>query len=242
MRTMMAAAVAALALVSAPPARAQSLDEAAVRAIVEQVIRDNPQLIIDSVNAHMRRADEERRQGVADRVNAAAPVLLSAEGLPVLGNPRAQKTVVYFFDYRCGFCKRMHNEMKPILAKGDVRVILREFPILGPASTLASRVSVALFAERPDLYARFHDQLKELESEVDEAQLTRILTGLGVDARAIIARSGAPDVQKRIADNLDLGRQLGISGTPFLYVAPQAFAGFIPAATLEDAIAAYRAP
>ncbi len=180
----------------------------------EAAVRDyllaNPQVL--------REALDPARQ-LASRVADHRDELTAAAGVPALGDPAGAVTVVEFFDYRCGYCKRSLDAVRGALARAGVRVEMREYPILGPQSVLAAKAALA--AARQGAYEGAHLALMEHEGEFDQAAIETIMGELGLDLERLTADMASDEVEALIEANRDLAGRLGVTGTPaFLVLGP----------------------
>ena len=159
------------------------------------------------------------------------------------GNPDGDVTVVEFFDYRCSYCKRAHPEVQSLVeADGGIRIIFKEFPILGPESEMASRYAIATkLLEGDDAYAVVHDKLMEWSGAVNEGALGRISGGTGVDHEAILAHMNSDDVTAIIATNRQLAQVLQIQGTPSFVMGDAFLRGYLEPAQMRSMVEAVRA-
>jgi len=229
-------AILAFALGVALPAFAfdltQMTDEerASFRAEVRAYLLDNPQVIMEAV------AVLEERQAMAQ---AHADLSLVAENAPdifddgysyVGGNPNGDITLVEFIDYRCGYCKRAHDEVAKLLAAdGNIRLIIKEFPILGDQSVLASRFAVATKKiAGPAAYKAIGDALMTQNANVTLRSLRRMASTLGLDTNAIEAHQNSEDVRREIAQTRALAQRLKISGTPTFVLQDELLRGYLP--------------
>lgn len=229
-------AILAFALGVALPAFAfdltQMTDEerASFRAEVRAYLLDNPQVIMEAV------AVLEERQAMAQ---AHADLSLVAENAPdifddgysyVGGNPNGDITLVEFIDYRCGYCKRAHDEVAKLLAAdGNIRLIIKEFPILGDQSVLASRFAVATKQiAGPAAYKAIGDALMTQNANVTLRSLRRMASTLGLDTNAIEAHQNSEDVRREIAQTRALAQRLKISGTPTFVLQDELLRGYLP--------------
>ncbi len=166
----------------------------------------------------LREALDPARQ-LASRAEARRADLLEGAGVPVLGNTSGNVTVVEFFDYRCGFCKRSIEAVRTALTRANVRLRMLEYPILGEGSALAARAALA--AARQGAYRRLHFALMEHEGEYDEASIREIATNLGLDVEQLVMDASLPEVQAKLDANRALAADLGVTGTPaFLVFGP----------------------
>jgi protein-disulfide isomerase len=197
-------------------AQTSGFDEAQVGAI-EQIMRDylmeNPEILREVLAALEEKESRERAAKVALAIVEHKQALLEAPGTMVLGNPDGDVTLVEFFDYNCGYCRRAMPDLMALLETDkNLRVVLKEFPILSEDSVHAARASVA--AARQGKYLDFHSRMLASKGTSDEAQALRVAADLGLDLERLRADMAAPETQKLIADNQTLASNIGIEGTP----------------------------
>ena len=242
-------AALALALGLAGPAAATDLDNLsaaerdAFRAEVRAYLLDNPEVLMEAIAVLEQRqiaAEGERDQML---VAANADALFSSAFDVVLGNPEGDITIVEFMDYRCSFCRRAHPEVADLIEfDGNVRVIVKEFPILGEQSVLAARFAIATrIALGDEAYISVHNALMEMRGDVTEPALMVLANDLGLDAAAIMAAIDDPLVGQTIDYNYTLGQQLAISGTPSFVFSDQLVRGYVPLDGMLEIVAALRA-
>mgnify|MGYP002041630739 FL=1 len=157
-------AAAALSLAVVPlPAVAQGFDAAQKQEIGETVreyLMANPEVLVEVMGALEQKRNAQSRDTQKQAIAAAGDALFAAPEGATLGNPEGDVTLVEFFDYNCGYCKRAHADMQALLeADPQLRVVLHEIPVLGPESVAASRVSLAFRNLHPDKYGEFQSQL-----------------------------------------------------------------------------------
>lgn len=206
------------------------VEREAFRAEVRAYLLENPELIMEAV------AVLEERQQIAEAERDAKLVEVNWESLVndgfsyVGGNPDGDITIVEFLDYRCGYCKRAHPDVAELIeSDGNIRLVVKEFPILGEQSTLASQFAIATMQlAGSDAYKNVSDALMSMRGNVDEASLTHIAQELGLDADAILAQMQSDDVSEVIAETRLLGQRMQISGTPTFVLAGQMVRGYVP--------------
>ncbi|MFT8243028.1 DsbA family protein [Roseomonas sp. BN140053] len=226
----------------APAAAAQAFTPAQREEIVE-VLRDalgrDPSILREAITA-LRQADEaDRARGRRDAIANNAEALFRNAGDPSKGNPRGSLTIVEFFDARCTYCRALQPAMAELLRRDrDLRVVLKDIPILGPNSVLASR---ALFAsQRQNKYEPFYDALLALRTDVTEATLQAEAQRVGLDWPRLRRDMDDPAIQTRINDNLRLAQSLGIEGTPALVIGTTLVPGAVDLDTLQRLVAEAR--
>ena len=181
----------------------------------------------------------ERNSALATGIRAHEAALLRNPADPVRGNPRGDVTIVEFFDARCPFCKRLAGEMTELLRKDrNVRVVMKDLPVLGPASVVAARALLA--AQRQGKYNEFYDRLMALRGEPTEAAMRAEAERIGMDIARWQRDMLDPAIQQRIDTNMELARALRIEGTPALIIGDAFIPGAVPLADLERAVAEVR--
>ncbi|NUH66309.1 DsbA family protein [Sulfitobacter sp. S0837] len=226
--------VSALAL--AAPVQAMDLTEltdaerAQFRAEVRAYLMENPEVILQAVEQMQTQQAEAQMQADFDLVEAHADEIFNDGYSWVGGNPEGDITLVEFLDYRCGYCKRAHDEVAKLLeTDGNIKLIVKEFPILGEQSMLASRFAVATKqVAGDDEYKQLNDALMAFNGDVTMAALRRLAEGLGLDADAIEAKMGSDAVTQEIAETRALAQKLQITGTPTFVMKDEMLRGYLP--------------
>ena len=196
----------------------------------ENVVRDyllrNPEVIVEALREFEARQQaleaEQARQAIGERQDE----LLHDPMAPVVGAPDAPIAVVEFFDYRCPYCKSVAEDMVATLeAEGDVRIVFKEFPILGPESVFAAKAALA--ADRQGKYRDFHLALMLFKGQLDTDAVLRVAERVGLDVGRLKTDMEAPEIQAALDRNLELAAALGIRGTPAFVIGEQMIPGAI---------------
>ncbi len=207
--------------------------------IVGDVLRENPQILRDAFEA-LREAELRDRDGAAREAilrNAAALFRDAAD--PLRGRADAPIAIVEFFDVRCPYCKQLHLAMAELVRRNpDVRVVLKDLPVLGPNSLLAARALLA--AQRQGKYEALHAALMRLREDPTEAVLRREAERAGLDWARLRREMDDPAIARRLEANRGLAEQLRIEGTPALVVGENLIAGAVDLAALERMIGELR--
>jgi protein-disulfide isomerase len=210
--------------------------ERAVRDVLRQELKDHPELVLDAIRqlqARDRQANDERHR---DLIRLHQDEIAADTEDFVAGNPKGDVTLVEFFDYRCPYCKAMAEPLQALLKKdGNVRLVLKEFPILGPNSTLASKASIG--ARSQGRYLAFHQALLTHKGDLDDKAIAAVARAVGIDTGKMKARSDDPQTAAKLARNLDLGRALELDGTPAFIIGDTLIPGAVDLEMLEQAIA-----
>ena len=206
---------------------------------VRDYLMENPQVILDAVTAlEEQQADQQAAADealVADNADAIFDDGYSWVG----GNPDGDITVVEFLDYRCGYCRRAAEEVEQLIASdGNIRFIVKEFPILGEASVLSSRFALAVReVAGDDAYKAAHDALIALNSE---PVMRRLAESLGVDADAVLAEMDSEEITQVITDTRALAQKLSINGTPTFVMGDELVRGYVPLDAMQQIVAQER--
>lgn len=210
-------------------------ERAAFGAQVREYLMENPQVIMEAVAALEAQQAEAQAQADVDLVQQHADAIFNDGFSYVGGNPDGDVTLVEFLDYRCGFCKRAFNEVEQLIATdGNIRFVVKEFPILGEQSVLASRFAIATkLVEGDDAYKALHDALMEYNGEITLPALRRLSGTFGHDADAIEARMNDEEITANLQATRQLAQQLQINGTPTFVLDNELLRGFLPADQMQ---------
>lgn len=219
-----------------------SLDRDTLHAEIRDYIIRNPEVLVEAFEVLEQRQQLAEAQADFTRVRDNAEALWSDPNSYVGGNLEGEIVIVEFLDYKCGFCKRAHPEVKALIERNDdIKLIRKEFPILGTESILASRAAIAvLLNDGPEAYASMSDSLMAFGGQVNENVIRRFAERAGADPDAMLARMDDVEVSRIIQSNRALGQRLGISGTPSFVFGERLVRGFLPLAQMEETVALLR--
>ncbi|SFA72022.1 Protein-disulfide isomerase [Poseidonocella pacifica] len=236
-------AAALLSLSFALPAEADLSDMTAserenFRNEVRAYLLENPEVLMEAITVL------EQRQATAETVADTDMIAQHAEALFedghswIAGNPDGDLTLVEFADYRCGYCRRAHDEVKELIeSDGNIRFVYKEFPILGEASLASSRFALATREVAGDeAYGAAQEALLGLNAEPSDAVLTRLANQLNLDGEAILAEMSSPKVNEIIRANHDLARALNINGTPTFVLGGEMLRGYVPLEQMREIV------
>lgn len=242
MRPIRMAALALLSLSLSAPLAAQSLTAQQREEIVDVVrdaLRRDPSILRDAIGALQQSEQQNQESARRAALAAHADALFRDPADPVKGNPRGDVTVVEFFDARCGYCKTLHPAMESLLREdGQVRLVLKDLPVLGANSVLASRALLA--AQRQNKYAVLYDALMRLRGEPTEAALKVESERAGLDWPRLRRDMDDPAIEARLRNNFALAKALSIEGTPAMVIGSTLVPGAVDLATLRELVAEAR--
>ena len=216
-RNLLLSALTALVLVAgiAAESRAQTPpapDRDAIETIVRDYLLKNPEIIEEAIGLLRTKRQTEMLARVQAAIRENDEALRAHPMSPVSGNAHGDVTLVEFFDYQCGYCKRALGTMEALLdTDADVRVVWKEFPILGPVSSIAARAAMA--ADRQDRYLPFHLALMRAP-ELTEEKVFEIAGETGLDIERLRRDMEDPTIDAYLEETRALARELGIEGTP----------------------------
>jgi protein-disulfide isomerase len=229
-------AATALSLCLALPAQAFDLaamtdaERAAFRAEVRAFLLENPEVLTEAISVLEQRQQDQSAANDTALLQTNAAAIFNDPASWSGGNPKGDITVVEFMDYRCGYCKKAHDEVAELIkSDGNIRFVIKEFPILGDESVLASKYAIAVLqvaGEGP--YKSVHDAMIKLRSDVTPDALARLSTTFGLDHAAISARMETPEVAAVINANHQLADVMQINGTPTFVVQGTMLRGYVP--------------
>ena len=151
---------------------------------------------------------------------------------PVLGNVDGDVTIVEFFDYNCPYCKRVKPEIQALMAADpDIRLVCREWPILGEGSVFAARAALA--ARNQGKYEEFHWAMMGLQGRAEEASILNAAAEIGLDVDKLRADMDAPEISEHIQTSMELAAALGFNGTPSFVIGEALVPGFIKTVQFE---------
>lgn len=203
--------------------------------LVLEIIRDNPEVVTQAVSILQERERAQQAQAAQAALATHRDALFSQPHGPVLGNPDGDITIVEFFDYNCGYCRRASRVIHDLLEADDqIRVVLREWPILGEGSRFAARASLA--AGQQDRYQAFHRALMDLPGQATEASVISTARTLGLDMERLRRDMAAPEVDAHLERSDQLARALGFTGTPAFVVGNTLVPGLTSLERLQDLV------
>jgi protein-disulfide isomerase len=217
-------------------ATAQQITDEQVKQLALEAILENPQIIMQAVAI----LEQRERERAASGANTVRLQLEQDSNSPNLGNPDGDVTVIEFFDYNCPYCRKAGQTVQELLASdANVRVIYREWPILGEDSVFASRAALAARAQGK--YEEFHWALMNGEGRASEASILKLARHLDLDVEKLQADMTSPAVEAHIAQSSALARTLGFTGTPAFIVGDRTAPGMLSTDEITAMVAEARA-
>lgn len=202
----------------------------AFRSEVRQYLMEHPEVIMEAVQALQTKQDQAAAQADSTALSSNADALYKDPASWVGGNPDGNVTVVEFMDYRCTYCRKAYSEVEDLVkTDGNIRFVVKEFPILGDDSLTSSKFAIAVRLLHGDTaYKSVHDALITLRGAPDAETLGRLAKTLGYDPAPILAKMDSLDVADIIKANHDLAAKLNITGTPTFVIDSKMLRGYVP--------------
>ena len=213
--------------------------ERAIKNLVRDYLLKNPEIIVDAVNALRQKQRREKAARAKAALKTHSAAIFDDPLTPVVGNPNGDVTIVEFFDYQCGYCKRVFPAlMQTIKNDGKVRLALKEFPILGPQSRFASEAALA--SRKQGKYAAFHIALMEVRGALSESTVMAVARSVGLDTQKLRKNMRDPEVQTLLEKNFKLAEALNIRGTPAFIIGDELVPGAVSIDRLRSLVAKAR--
>ena len=227
---------------SLPTANAQEINRPQIEKIIREYILQNPEIIEEALEELQTRAKEADAKARSAVLTAEKQALFQSEADVVLGNPEGDVTLVEFFDFNCGYCKRAAPDLQTLISNDPkLRVVLKDFPILGEQSVEAAKIGLAIKRLEGDAAAgEFHKRLIASQGRADGARALDLAQELGIDRQRLQAEAASKEVEATIGSNLALAQRLGLTGTPSFVVGDQVIEGAVGEGPLKEAIQAVR--
>ncbi|MEP3630973.1 MAG: DsbA family protein [Hyphomicrobiales bacterium] len=219
----------------------QSRTDADIEKLVHEYILKNPEVIIEALQAFERQREEQLAADQQRQIQANADILHSSDHQIVIGNPEGDVTLIEFFDYNCGFCRQTLATVEALIEQDPkIKVILKEFPVLGPGSQEAARISIAASKIAPAKYKDLHTQLLSSQGQVNERIALALSANLGIDTDELQSLSQTRQVEEAIGEVYQLASELGINGTPSFIIGNELIPGAVDLDVLQQKVSAMR--
>lgn len=224
---------------SASPRDSMPTDRAALDQAIHDYLMSHPDVVLDALKAGQAQADAQAAEQSRRTIISKRKELLDDPDDLVQGNAKGDVTLVEFFDYRCPYCKQVEPSLDALLKEdGKLRIVYKEFPILGEASVYATHVALA--AKRQGKYAEFHQAMMATKGDITDDTVLKVAASIGLDMTKLKADMTAPATDKLIDKNYALADALDIQGTPAIIVGDTLIPGATDLDSLRKDIAAQR--
>jgi len=211
------------------------VDQERIERIIHDYLLEHPEVVIEALQAAQVKQKQEQEVASHAAIAAKRKELLEDSAAPTGGNPKGDVTLVEFFDYRCPYCKQVRPSIEALLKQDpNLRIVYKEWPILGPPSVFAAHVAFA--ALKQGKYERFHSAMMATKGEITEDVILKVATGAGLDVTRVKIDMAAPEIDQAIKRNYDLADALSIRGTPGFVIGETLIPGAVDIQTLKQRI------
>lgn len=215
------------------------IQKSEVRQVVKEYLRENPELVVEALQSFQQKQQEQSLNAAKEKITQYQ-AQLTAKDLPGAGNPQGDVTVIEFFDYNCGYCKKAIEDIKHVLENDkNVRFVFFDMPILGPSSTEAAKWAHAAHAQGK--YFEFHTALMEHKGGLEEDVLADIAKKVGMDVEKAKKDAADPALEANLQKGIQMGHDIGVNGTPGFIIGDQLYPGYLGVDGLSTAIKDARA-
>ena len=223
----------------APAVQADELSRDDIKELVLEAIRENPEIIMEAAQLLQQREQKAAEERASQTLAALRPTLERDPNAPVLGNPTGDVTVVEFFDYNCPYCRRAKPAVEALLASDpNVRLVYREWPILGEGSVFAARAALA--SQKQGKYEEFQWAMMGMQGRAEESSVLRIAESIGLDIEQMRQDMEDPAIDEHFATSVRLTQSLGFSGTPSFVIGDVLVPGLVSEEILMQHVATAR--
>lgn len=240
LRSFLIGALAGLGLTTAVPAQTQfnANQRTEIEAIIKDYLLKNPEVLRDALTEMERRQKVEEELARAKAVTDNAQVIYNSPRQAVLGNPNGKITLVEFFDYNCGYCKKALEDLAQIIKEEpELRIVIKDFPVLGPGSVEAAQVATALRNQfTGDKYWQYHQKLLGTRGQIGKAQAISVARELGADILRLEKDTSDPATQASIQEVMNIADALQLTGTPSFVLADDIVIGAVGYEALKTKI------
>ena len=209
-----------------------------INKLIKNYILDNPEIVIEAIELFQKKQSLNAIKKEKETIKSLSVELYDDTNSYFFGNENSKLKIVEFIDYNCGYCKKNHEIMMNILNKNnDIKYIIKELPILGESSLLASKFAINIYlVDGPKIYEKFYDKLMRHNSQLNFEILNKIAKKVGSSIKDFNSKLNVDSVNSVILKNLTLADKLSIDGTPTFIIDDNIFRGFISFDQLQEII------
>lgn len=221
------------------PTMMSDSDRTAFQAEIRAYLLEHPEVIFEAVDIYRAREEDEQVRAAQNALSDMSDVLVNDGMSYIGGNIDGDVTIVEFIDYRCGYCRKAHDEVaKLIKDDGSIRWVVKEFPILGEASDLSSRVALATLATLGnEAYLAMHNTMMTFNGPINPKTISGIADDLGLDAKIIMDAMDSPAIEAHWGLIAAQANELAITGTPSFVIGLDLVRGYISPRDMRMAVA-----
>ena len=228
-------AVMLVSLLASTGVHAGKIDQAEIKELVLEAILENPEVVLEAIQLLDQREKARQAAEAAAAVAENRSFLENDPNAPFIGNPEGDVVVVEFFDYNCPYCRRAKPELEGLLAQDpNVKIVFREWPILGEGSVFAARAALA--SQKQGKYEEFHWAMMGASGRIGEETVIEIATEVGLDVTQLRADMSDPAIDEHIEASMATSQSLGFTGTPSFMIGNSLVPGLVDAEKLVELV------
>ncbi len=236
------AGVLAATAAATPAAAFTDEEKKEMGVIIRDYIITNPEVLEEAIAVLEARHNSEQAEQRGKALESVKELVFDSPRNVVVGNPKGDVTLVEFFDYNCGYCRKALSDLDQLIkADPNLRVVLREFPVLGQPSVEAAQVGVAVRMVAPEKYFAFHHALFQQQGPIDREKALAAAASVGINADELAKQANSPELNATLDESMKIAAALGLNGTPSYIVGDSVVVGAVGADKLKEAIATTRA-
>jgi len=226
-----------LAQEKTPSQSLSRIEREKIESVVKDYILNNPEQIIEAIQSLRQREKKEKQENIKSNLIKFKNELLNDADTPVGGNKNGSVTIVEFFDYRCGYCKRVQPDLIKLIASDkNIRFVFKEFPILGPQSVTASKAGLAAWILDKAKYKAFHKATMGAKGVLSKSRVMTFAANAGYNVDALQKVMSTPQIDTILEKTFILAKALDINGTPAFVIGDQVIRGAVDLKTLKSLI------
>ena len=238
---LMAAFIIMATSFTAPSYALDAAQKSEFEALIRSYLLNNPEILLEVQDALEKKRALEASAKVEQVLSEKRDLVFASENQFVIGNPKADVTVVEFFDYNCAFCKRALGDMQRLIKEDkNLKFVMKELPILGEGSVTAHRISIAVGKLNPERYEEFHEKLLGSNGPKNGKRALKLADSMGLDLRKILDYSKRDSVVEGFREVNNLATDLGMNGTPSYVIGDEVIFGALGYDVLKGKIANLR--
>lgn len=208
-----------------------------IEAVVRDFVKSNPEIVVEALNSYRTKQFAESQKKTQETVDQLRATLENNKKDPVIGNANAKIKVIEFFDYYCGYCRKMLGINEQILSNNpDIQFIFKELPILGESSKKASRAAIAINMLDESKYKQFQKELLNLNEDATDELIKSIVRKIGIDVDNFSKALQNPEIDAILQDNIKVATQLELHGTPSYIIGGKFYPGALSDVMFQQAI------
>lgn len=213
------------------PAQRQAIDS-----IIHDYLMQHPDVLIAALRAAQDKLDRDNDAKATKAVARHRRDIFDNPATPAAGNPEGDVAIVEFFDYRCPYCKQVQPELESLVQQDPkLRLVYKEFPVLGPASVTAAHAALA--AQRQGKYDAFHAAMMAAHGQITDSTVYQVAASVGLDVDRLKRDMAAPEVAQALKANSALADVLDIHGTPAFIIGDRVVPGAVDLDALKTMVA-----